>query len=59
MSVASSPAILTIIGPPVILLQPASLTVNDGANIQFAVTARRQPVASVSVVVERNQLGGR
>ncbi len=42
-SVASSPATLTIIGPPVILLQPASLTVNDGANIQFAVTAVGNP----------------
>jgi alpha-tubulin suppressor-like RCC1 family protein len=37
--VTSSPALLTVIGPPMITLQPLDLTVNLGTNVQFNVAA--------------------
>jgi hypothetical protein len=42
-SVTSSPAMLVVIDPPAITLQPVSRTVNMGANVQFNVTAIGYP----------------
>jgi alpha-tubulin suppressor-like RCC1 family protein len=41
--ITSSPALLTVIGPPIITLQPLGLTVNMGTNVQFSITALGYP----------------
>jgi alpha-tubulin suppressor-like RCC1 family protein/Zn-dependent metalloprotease len=42
--VTSSPAMLVVMGPPEITLQPVNQTVNMGTNVQFSVTAIGYPV---------------
>ena len=57
-SITSSPATLTVIGPPVILVQPVSRTVNYGANVQFTVTAIGNPPPAYQWWYGTNQVGG-
>jgi len=41
--VTSSPALLLVVGPPVITAQPVSQTVNMGTNVQFSIAAVGYP----------------
>ncbi|MGA2243795.1 MAG: immunoglobulin domain-containing protein [Verrucomicrobiota bacterium] len=57
--VVSLPATLVIAGPPVILVQPASQTVNYGANVQFGVVAVGSPAPAYTWWWNgTNQVGG-